>query len=218
MNKEELKELERQLVCPEGELGKKIGVLMNETNFSMTMNAITTLKIQPKEQILELGHGNGGHLSALFATAKNISYYGLEISKIMNAEAIANSVPLKKECKIRFSLYDGENLPYTPNSMDKIFSVNTIYFWKKPKALLKEMCRILKKEGLCVIGFVQKGCMQKLPFVNERFNLLSENDFKNLVKDTPFIISEITNTKENVTSKSGDLVERIYTTATLIKK
>ncbi len=218
MNKEGLKELERQLGCPEGEQGKKIGVLMNKTNFSMTMNAINTLKIKSKDHILELGHGNGGHLSLLLERAENISYYGLEISKIMNAEAVAKTTDLKKDSKVSFSLYDGENLPYTPNSMDKIFSVNTIYFWKNPKTLLKEMCRVLKKEGLCVICYVQKDFMQKLPFVNERFNLFSKNDFINLVQETDFMISEVKDTMESVTSKSGDLVDRTYTTAILIKK
>jgi hypothetical protein len=62
MEKEELKILAQNLANPQGEKGIEIGEMMNATNIGMTLESIRTLSIEDDEQILEIGHGNAGHL------------------------------------------------------------------------------------------------------------------------------------------------------------
>lgn len=87
MTEEELRAIEKQLSCPEGELGIRVGYTMNESNIGMTLNSISFLSIKNNDSILELGHGNCGHLSKLIEEAENIHYTGIEISETMHAEA-----------------------------------------------------------------------------------------------------------------------------------
>ena len=65
MTENELKILAQQLSNPEGEVGKDVAKMMNETNISMTKETIKSLLLMDNEKVLELGHGNAGHLSYL---------------------------------------------------------------------------------------------------------------------------------------------------------
>lgn len=66
MEKDELKILAQNLANPQGEKGIEIGEMMNATNISMTVESIKTLLIEDDEHILEIGHGNAGHLKKYF--------------------------------------------------------------------------------------------------------------------------------------------------------
>lgn len=217
LTKDDLKEIENQLSCPSGSKGIEIAVSMNVKNISMTKASIDLLKIANNDVILEIGHGNCGHLEYLLNQAANIHYIGLEISKTMNQEAILNSNSLGTSMNTSFELYDGEKLPFENNSIDKIFTVNTIYFWKNPNVFLQEISRVLKKNGVCILTFAQKKFMQTLPFVNTKFKLYSTEDIILLVNNTPFSITDTIHKKENIKSKAGDDVDREYT-ITILKQ
>ncbi|CAM1349616.1 class I SAM-dependent methyltransferase [Tenacibaculum halocynthiae] len=217
LTKEDLKEIENQLSCPNGSKGIEIANSMNVNNISMTKTSIELLNIANNDIVLEIGHGNCGHLKYLLNKALNIHYIGLEISKTMNQEAILNSNNIDSAINASFQLYNGEKLPFENNSIDKVFTVNTIYFWKKPIAFLQEISRVLKKDGVCILTYAKKEFMKTLPFVNSKFKLYTTEDIRLLLKNTPFKITNTIHKTENIKSKTGDYVNREYT-LTILKQ
>ena len=109
LNDTELQELAAQLRHPSGKSGVTIADNMNENNIKMTESSILELNLKQNEQVLELGHGNCGHLNFLLQQATNIGYVGLEISELMQQEAIKFN---KKHSNsdIRFELFDGKTI------------------------------------------------------------------------------------------------------------
>ncbi len=214
---EELLEIEKQLSYPEGESGLKIAENMNESNIQMTISTIDSLNIIDGNILLEIGHGNCGHLNKIFDQTKNIQYIGLEISDTMKNEAERRNQELIKEYDINFLLYDGIQLPFSNDSIDKIFTVNTLYFWKNPTHFLNEIYRVLRIGGQLVLTFAQKEFMKKLPFVKDKFYLYNNKDIINLTNTTNFQITEFIDKKDIVKSKSGDVVEREYTVVKMTK-
>lgn len=209
--KEQLEEIENQLSCPTGNKGIDIANSMNLNNISMTKTSIDALNISNNDIVLEIGHGNCGHLKYILNKAININYIGLEISKTMNQEASLQLSNKQNSNNVSFELYNGEKLPFENNSADKIFTVNTLYFWKNSVNFLLEISRVLKKEGICIITFAQQKFMQSLPFVNKKFTLYTTEDISLLVKKTPFTIANTIHKTENIKSKTGDFVNREYT-------
>lgn len=207
---EQIKEMAQQLSCPNGNGGVEIANLMHDTNFGMTKSTIAALKIVDHDSVLELGHGNGKHISTIIEQAANVSYYGLEISELMKQEAEALNV-----LNSSFYSYDGETIPFEAAKFSKAMTVNTIYFWKNPAALLNEVERVLKPGGLFCITFAQKEFMETLPFTQHGFNLYDSIKLENLVKQSPFKLAGLTDHTEQVMSKAGETVERLYTVATL---
>ncbi len=210
----DLREIERQLSFPEGARGVEMGVMMNETNINMTMASIEALDPKPNDTILEPGHGNGGHIPRLLSLAPGLHYTGLEISPTMHEEArkLTAAVPAGR---IHLQCYDGLRIPFPDEAFDKIFTVNTIYFWKNPKAMMTELSRVVKRNGIVVITYANKDFMKHLPFVGDRFRLYDDDDLRALVDDSPLHAKNITHHSEQVKSKAGEMVTRTYSVAIL---
>lgn len=214
LTQKEIKELEKQLSCPDGKLGVEVGKNMNETNINMTLSTIDSLELKDNDSVLELGHGNCGHLQKLLAEANNIGYFGLEISKTMHEEAKTINTTTQAE----FLLYDGETIPFKNNSFNRVMSVNTIYFWSNPQKLITEIERVLKPNGICILTYANKEFMKNLPFVGDKFQLFGKEEIKTLVSASNLKIDALIHKTEQVTSKTGESVERTYTLAKLKKE
>ncbi|OJJ23728.1 methyltransferase type 11 [marine bacterium AO1-C] len=216
LTEDQLKEIATQLSHPEGEKGVEMGNRMNETNIQMTLDTLSALNLQDQEVLLELGHGNCGHLSKIFKTAE-VAYYGLDISETMHQEAIKLNESLRKDHQISFSLYNGEKIPFEDNFFDKVMTVNTIYFWNNPSAFLQEIYRVLKSGGKCLITFAQKDFMEKLPFVKHRFELYDHHKMEKLVNTTSFKVLQTQEKSDRTKSKTGEMVDRQYSVVVLEK-
>lgn len=209
---DQLKEMAQQLSCPYGDNGVGVADLMHDTNFGMSKSTIDALKIVDHDSILELGHGNGKHITTIMQAAVNVSYSGLEISELMKQEAESLNI-----AHTSFHLYNGEIIPFKAEQFTKAMTVNTIYFWKNPVALLNEVYRVLKPGSLFCITFAQKEFMEMLPFTQHGFNLYDSAKLEKLVQQSSFQLIDLTNQTELVKSKADEMVERLYTVATLQK-
>lgn len=207
LSESELQQLAAHLRCPSGNEGIKVGGMMNVTNSNIISKTISCLTISTGDAILEIGPGNGKHVQELVHAAENITYNGIDISETMVAEASAAYVGNEH---ISFQLTDGKSINFPDSSFDKIFTVNTIYFWEAPEAYLKEMVRVLKPGGLLCIGFMPERIMEKIPFAKYGFNLYSEDKVKQLLLSGGLTItSEITET-EFITGTTGQQIEREF--------
>ena len=207
LNDTELQELATQLRHPSGKGGVTIADNMNENNIKMTESSILELNLKQNEQVLELGHGNCGHLDFLLQQATSIRYVGLEISELMQQEAIKLN---KKHSNsdVRFELFNGKTIPFYEKRFDKIFTVNTIYFWEDVNAFLREIYRVLKSKGRFTLTFSTKEFMETLPFTRFGFKLYSEKEIVDLLKLANFKIKTIRQLNEDTVSKTGESVYR----------
>ncbi len=216
MNEEDLRNIACQLSKPDGEAGIQMGEMMNATNITMTTDCIDQLHLRNGDSVLEIGHGNCGHLEYFRSKADGLNYMGLEISSVMSEEAKRiNKYVLSKN--VQFLLYDGVQLPFEDAQFDAVFTVNTIYFWKEPHEFLKEIYRVLNKNGKLMITMADKLFMEKLPFTKYVFNLYATTEIEELAKNAGFKLTELQQNKDEVRSKAGDLVTRKFYTLTLKK-
>ena len=216
MEQKDLKILAQNLANPQGEKGIQIGEMMNATNIGMTLESIHSLLIEDSEHILEIGHGNAGHLKSFLKIAKDLKYTGIDISETMHQEAKNLNIEFKDQAE--FVLYEDEKLPFEYEVFDKIFTVNTVYFWKNPVEYLNEIYRVLKDNGTFVLTFGQRDFMETLPFTVYDFKLYSNKEMEELISESHFKRMKISEKEEEIKSKTGDeLIKRIYTVLTIKK-
>ena len=216
MEQNELKILAQNLANPQGEKGIEIGEMMNETNLGMTLESIKALSVEDGNHILEIGHGNGRHVENLLERAENLRYVGIDISETMHIEAEKNNT--KFQDKAEFVLYEGEILPFEDKTFDKIFTVNTVYFWKNPVNFLNGIYRILKDNGTFVLTFGQRNFMEKLPFTPYNFKLYNNDEMEQLISESHFKRMKISEKEEEIKSKTGEeFIKRKYTVLTINK-
>ncbi|QQT25934.1 class I SAM-dependent methyltransferase [Sphingobacterium spiritivorum] len=212
---EELKEIANQLANPNGEFGLVIADNMNENNIGMTLETVRNMDLSDNDEVLELGHGNCGHLKLILQQAKSIHYRGLEISSTMHQQASTDHKEEISRGQASFLLYDGLHIPFQDNLFDKILSVNTLYFWEDIPALLAEIRRVLKPQGCAAITFADRAFMETLPFTKFGFNLFDLEKFKTAIAESDFILKSALKRAEYVNSKTGDPVLREYWIAIL---
>lgn len=216
MEKEELKILAQNLANPQGEKGIEIGEMMNATNIGMTLESIRTLLVEDDEKILEIGHGNAGHVQNILNLAQGLKYTGIDISETMHKEA--KKLNKKFGDNAGFVLYEGKKLPFEDETFDKIFTVNTVYFWENPVEFLNEIYRVLKDSGTFVLTFGQKDFMEKLPFTAYNFTLYNNDEMEQLISQSYFKRMKASEKEEQIKSKTGnETIQRIYTILTIKK-
>ena len=207
-----------QLRHPSGDIGVEVGKVMNQTNESMINETINTLHLQMNDVVLEIGHGNGKHIPELMTQATSLLYFGLDISELMHREAKFFCTENGLQESTEFVLYSGLIIPFPKEKFQKIFTVNTLYFWEKPIIFLNELCRVLAPGGKLSIAFVTKKTMAELAFTQYGFHKYSQEDFHELVVESDFKSYSLTSYSEIIEGKLGDgFVDREYYIAELTK-
>ncbi|MCH2234659.1 MAG: class I SAM-dependent methyltransferase [Crocinitomicaceae bacterium] len=217
LDEKDLMEIAAQLRMPEGENGLSMGNSMHEKNIAMTRHAVGKLNLQKGQTILELGHGNGGHVKSILDIAPGLKYVGLEVSNEMKKQASQMNRMYLPHGNADFKLYNGLEIPFNEKTFDHVLTVNTLYFWEKPYQLLEEIYKVLKPGGKLSICFADESFMKTLPFTKYGFELYNLERFGKLVGKTEFNIVESSKNKDIVKSKAGDEVLRIYHTIILEK-
>ncbi|AMP98593.1 Methyltransferase type 11 [Pedobacter cryoconitis] len=208
-NKPDFKEIAGQLGCPSGDKGIKTAEAMAVNNGNMIGLTIAGLSPKSNDVILEIGPGNGSHVISLLANTKHLLYYGVDISALMISEAIKLNTTAVACGRADFSLSDGMQLNFADGFFTKIFTVNTLYFWKDPKAYATEIRRVLKPGGIFILTFAPREFMEKLPFTQYGFHLYSREEAEELLIGSGFEILEVHLHKEMVRSNSAGMeVER----------
>ena len=180
----DIKALAEQLRLPTGELGKKVGETMNKGNRLMNLETIRQLDIEDNDNILEIGMGNGFFVKDILAAGKNVKYSGCDFSDTMVKEASILNDSLA--ANVKFILSNADELPFQDSSLDKVFTVNTIYFWGNTRRTLTEIRRVLKPDGMLIVTLRPKSIMDKLPVVKYGFTTFSKEDAVKLLEENSY--------------------------------
>ena len=152
----ELEEIASQLRKPDGDKGKEVGLMMNDSNGGMIKNSVDALKLKSNDKLLELGHGNGKHINLILEKGDNISYYGLDIYKKRNlAELITalSTVEGIEWIRLHYAYPSGFPMDVLDVIKDnpKVCTYIDMPLQHGSSKILKAMNRIILKQGVKVI-------------------------------------------------------------------
>ena len=189
MDQEALKSFAGQLRQPQGEYAIAVGEKMNQVNLHINQYSIEALHLATDDNVLEIGMGNGFFVKDIVSNDSSIKYTGCDFSQVMVEEAIKQNETFVKSEQARFYLAGAEKLPFDNETFNKVFSVNTIYFWNDQQLALSEIWRILKPGGKIVIAIRPKSIMQHYEFVKYGFALFSKDELINLLSKSNFKVT-----------------------------
>lgn len=176
-----MNELADQLRLPHGENSKEVIEMMARSNRSLYKFAFKNLDLSQGNKILEIGPADGHFLKELFELEQDLSYKGIDLSEEMIRQANLLNSELVKENKAEFIFGDVSKLPFENDSFDRIFTINTLYFWPDPVKGLNELTRVIRPNGKILIVIRSKETMEKMPFTQFGFRLYSEKELTDLL-------------------------------------
>ena len=209
MDEKSLQQLAQQLRKPDGDLGKKVGENMNASNALMNTFTIEELHLQNDDCILEIGMGNGFFVKTILGIEHSVSYYGCDYSELMIAEATALNKNFVETGQAKFVLASADHLPFKSHSFDKLFTINTIYFWSNPSVELTEIHRVLKPKGKFLLTVRSKLTMENIPVTQFGFKLYSKELLTDLLTATGFEVTQVVEKEETEMEFSGHKIKPI---------
>lgn len=208
MNHLDARGIASQLSHPQGEEGMKVAGNMHVNNGGMIQRTIDLLACRDQETILEIGPGNGGYVPYLLSRAAGLRYYGADISETMVQAAQEMNSALVAEGIAHFTLVNGIELPYADQFFDKVYTVNTLYFWEDPQLQLREIYRVLQTGGRLSIGIRSRAFMEQLPFTQYGFRLYDAPAAVTQLEKAGFRICETAEEKEESMSIMGMVLQK----------
>jgi ubiquinone/menaquinone biosynthesis C-methylase UbiE len=142
----------RQLRNPEGEVGLAVAAWLNETNRRGNALVLAALGLSSRSHVLEIGFGNGRTVPDVLALANDGHYSGIDISPTMVEEAKRFNAEFVTGERAEFHCAGAERMPFPGATFDRAFSIGVIHFWPEPVVALKELRRVLKPNGVAIMG------------------------------------------------------------------
>jgi len=176
----------KQLRKPTGNIGKHVGNVMNDINLFMNSFTFKSMNIKNNDRILEVGFGNGKFIQNILEKAENVTYKGIELSEIMIEEAIIRNQPLINSGIVDLKLANVYNIPFEKETFDKVVTINTIYFFENIDAAIKEISRVLIKNGSLCITIRTKEKFQNVSFSQYLTNLFDYSELESILLSNGF--------------------------------
>lgn len=196
MDNEKIREMASQLRKPEGEYAKEVGEVMNQGNLLMNNKTIELLAIKPNETVLEIGMGNGFFVKNIVSIDSSIKYIGCDFSESMVQESINHNEEFVVKGQAEFRVANINKLPQKTASIDKVFTVNTLYFWDDISLGFSEIKRVLKHKGQLILSIRPKSVMDDFPITKYGFTTFSKEDAVELLTQNGFEVNKIVEEEE----------------------
>lgn len=140
-------------------------------------------KYVQNKKVLDIACGTGYGTKVLSKVAKEV--YGVDIF----SEAIEYAVNSYNSQNIYFITGDCEYIPFSSGTFDVVISFETIEHLNNPKKFLKEINRILKKDGLFLVSTPDKTFSQvEGPYHVKEF---TREEFLSILNRTKFGIKSV---------------------------
>ena len=196
-----------QLRQPSGQAGVQTGEWMNRGNVHMNIATLEMVNAAANDTLLEIGMGNGFFVKDILQKDASIKYTGCDFSEVMVSEAEKLNAEWISKGQAKFICADVADLPFDDRSFNKIFTVNTIYFWDDATAILTELKRVLKKDGTLIISLRPKHLMQNYPFTKYGFTLFTKADVVQLLQANGFTIVQAIEKQEPDFDLNGEIIK-----------
>ena len=149
---------------PVGELGHQILDRMNKSHENMAQWGVSHFDIKEDDLILDIGCGGGRNLERFATQITTGKVVGLDYSEVSVEKSIKLNKKSVDEGKVEVIQGSVSEMPFEDNTFDIITGFETIYFWPDFINDLKEVNRVLKKDGLlffCNEAVYREGEMDK---------------------------------------------------------
>ena len=136
---------------PTGIVGRMLGERMVRQHMPETSWTISLLNLKPEDHVLELGFGAGKAIGLVAAHVSRGHVSGIDHSQEMVRSASRRNAQAIKAERVTLLKGDIISLPFADNQFDKVFSIQTLYFWSDLPRTLAEIFRVLKPGGILVV-------------------------------------------------------------------
>jgi ubiquinone/menaquinone biosynthesis C-methylase UbiE len=191
------KYIAKQFGKPTGIGGIVSTFIMNRINQVQYKSVMNNLNCSQKDRILDIGFGNG-YLIKQLAKKKEGYFYGIEISNDMLKNGCKRNSELIKQGKVHLTKGNVMDIPFENSFFDKIYTVNTIYFWENLDKSLSEIKRVLKPNGIFINVIYSKQWLDNIKYTQYGFSKYTPKELEEATLRNGLNVFQVIETKKNI--------------------
>jgi ubiquinone/menaquinone biosynthesis C-methylase UbiE len=153
--------------------------------------------LKPDNVVLDIGFGNGYLIKKLFEQNVPITIHGIEISNDMINKVTTKNKQNIENGTLKLVLENISKTSFEENMFDKIYTVNTIYFWNELEKSFSEIKRILKSGGIFINVIYTKEYLDKIVYTSYGFNKYSAEEIKSITENNRMKVIETIEIQKN---------------------
>jgi ubiquinone/menaquinone biosynthesis C-methylase UbiE len=185
-----------QMRKPSGWFGSVIlRRLLNRMNMAVVESTISRMGLEPHHHILEIGFGGGTALALVSKKLITGVVTGVDFSPEMVREAERRFRTEIASGRLRVQLGDIAALPFASATFDRVFTINTIYFWRDTVQGFGEIRRVLKP-GQAVVALRSRENMERVSFTQHGFRLFSPSEVPPFMQQAGFTNVKLTHERQ----------------------
>ncbi|MDR1575301.1 MAG: class I SAM-dependent methyltransferase, partial [Treponema sp.] len=155
------------------------------------------IKLEPDNVVLDIGFGNGYLINKLLKKNIQIKIYGIEISNDMVNKVEINNRRNIEDGILKLLLENIKQTSFEKDTFDKLYTVNTFYFWNNLEQCFSEIKRILKAKGIFLNVIYTKAYLDKIIYTKYGFQKYTVEEIENITKDKGMEIIETIEIQKN---------------------
>jgi ubiquinone/menaquinone biosynthesis C-methylase UbiE len=182
---------------PAGIGGKISTEIMNIINQKQYNAVLKNIKLESGNNILDIGFGNGYLIKKIIRKNIPIKICGIEISKDMFHKVELKNTQIIQDGILTLKLENINKTSFENNLFDKIYTVNTIYFWYELDKCFSEIERILKPNGIFMNVIYTKEYLDRIIYTKYGFKKYTVGEIREITEDNGMKIIETVEIKKN---------------------
>ena len=181
-----------QLRRPRGWFGRIVMARwLNKGNRRLIVHCLDALEPESDDRILDVGFGGGKAFELLWERTPEATLLGLDFSPDMVARAERVYDEDIRAGRLELIVGDAARLPYDHATIDRILTLNTVYFWADPDAVFGEMRRVLRPNGRLIVGFRSPESLRKFKFAEHNFAKHTPDEVRSMILKAGFSSCQI---------------------------
>lgn len=179
-----------QVRRPKGFWGKRAIKKMNGPKHALLPEWVfAEFNLLNDSRILDVGCGGGANIKRMLALNPTVTVTGLDISKLSMEETINENYRNIVDNRCIVVGGNAIQMPLAKESFELVTAFETIYFWSSLALGMKEMFRLLKPGGTCLIANEMNGQEEYVKELEKAANMriYTVDDIKEYLIDAGFV-------------------------------
>ncbi|EAC6864935.1 class I SAM-dependent methyltransferase [Listeria monocytogenes] len=144
--------LSEQAANPRGIIGEITTEIWSSYFEDLSKWTISNTEMGDATNILDIGYGGGSNVKNLVELNKNVTIYGVDISK----ESYKTATNLNKKAinngKVKLSIQDVALMNYPADFFDIVYAIQTHMYWDNPRKGFEEIYRVMSNEAVFILS------------------------------------------------------------------
>ena len=153
----------KHLSEPRGICGRVVSFFMNRQNRRIYEKTANVLAVEVGESILDIGCGNG-YVLKIIAQKHKGNFTGIDISESIITAVQKRNKKYVADGTMQFYCQNLIKMNFADGIFDKVYTINTVYFWESLDGAMSEIKRVLKSGGVFVNTLFSNETLDRFSF------------------------------------------------------